>query len=160
MPRVEILSVLNRAQVAFDTDDQLRVLLKKLERTRTLGLWHDHSSLLSKGYVLITVKIIYDTAVFKTQHEIEDEENYINNVHNQVEQPELHMLAICSSSVEDQAALIGDRHSCIQDLSIPLHDSKETPIVDELVFFYGDKAVQKVEMHAARWNIQMWIMWM
>ena len=76
---VEILSVLNRAQVTFDTDaddDQLRVLLKKLERTRTLGIWHDHSTLLGVGYVLITVKIIYDTAVFKTQHEIEDEEEH------------------------------------------------------------------------------------
>ena len=53
------------------------------------------------------------------------------------------MLAISSSAVKHQAALIGDRNSCIQDL--PLHDSKGTEIKDELVFFYGDKAAQQVE---------------
>ena len=56
------------------------------------------------------------------------------------------MLVICSSSVEDQAALIGDRKSCIQDLSIPLHDSKGTPIVDKLVFFFT-----KIRQHN-RWK--------
>ena len=59
-----------------------------------------------------------------------------------VEQPELHMLAVCSSTVE---ALIGDRNSCIRELSTPLYDSRGTMITDQLVFFYGDKAAQQVE---------------
>ena len=37
-------------------------------------------------------------------------------------------------SVEDQAVLIGDHNSCIQDLSTLLHDSKGTEIKDELFF--------------------------
>ena len=126
-------------------NEELRDLLRKYERTRTLAMWHDHSTLLGKGYVMITVKILYDKAVFKTQHEIENEGKHTDHVQAQVEQPELHMLAICSSSVEDQAALTGDRMSSIQDLSFPLCDSKGTQVVDELVFFYGDKAAQQVE---------------
>lgn len=55
------------------------------------------------------------------------------------------MLALCSSSVEDQVALIGDRNTCIQELRIPVQDSNGTEINDELVFFYGDRAAQQVE---------------
>ena len=67
------------------------------------------------------------------------------NIQAEIEQPQLHILALCSSSVEDQAALISDRRECIQELSINLQDSKGTLICDELVFFYGDKAAQQVE---------------
>ena len=66
--------MLSKASAAIDNelnDSQLRDILRKLERTRTLAVWHDHSTLLGKGYVLITVKILYDTMVFKTQSEIE-----------------------------------------------------------------------------------------
>ena len=76
MTRDELLVVLKLARQAVDTtndDNQLRDLLRKTERTHTLAMWHDHSTLLGKGYVLITAKILYDTAVFKTQHEIDSE---------------------------------------------------------------------------------------
>ena len=29
--------------------------LKKLEHTRHLSLWHDHSAVLSRGYILVTL---------------------------------------------------------------------------------------------------------
>ena len=48
----EIVSTLNRANVVYDInaeEHQLRELLKKLERTRTIAMWHDHSTLLGKG---------------------------------------------------------------------------------------------------------------
>ena len=47
------------------------------------------------------------------------------------------MLAVCSA-VENQAALIGNRNSCISALHC-------TEVKDELVLFYGDKAAQQVE---------------
>ena len=106
MCRSELVSILNRAKVVFDAnaeDHHLRELLQKLERTRTFAIWHNHSTLLGKGYVMITAKILYDTAVFKTQCEIG--EPLTDNVQAIVEQPELHMLA---TAVEDQEALIED----------------------------------------------------
>ena len=42
------------------------------------------------------------------------------NVQAEVEQPEIHLLALCSSSVEDQTRLIGDRLSCLLELSEPV----------------------------------------
>ena len=42
----------------------LRKRLKAFERTCHLVLWHDHSSVLSRGYILITLNVIYDNAVF------------------------------------------------------------------------------------------------
>ena len=86
---------------------------------------------------------MYDTAVFKTKQELEGAS--LDSIQAYIEQPELHMLAVCSSAVEDQAALTGDRISCISDLSTPLYDSRGTEVTDKLVFFYGDKAAQQVE---------------
>ena len=37
---------------------------KKLEHTRHLSLWHDHSVVLSRGYILVTLSVIFDEAVF------------------------------------------------------------------------------------------------
>ena len=131
MTRDELISVLQLARQAFDNtadDNKLRELLIKIERTRTLAIWHDHSTLLGRGYVLITAKVIYDTAVFKSQHEIESSQAHAHNIQSEIEQPQLHMLALCSSSVEDQAALIVDRKQCIQELSITLHATNGVPI--------------------------------
>ena len=47
------------------------------------------------------------------------------------------MLSLGSSSVEDQAALIGDRVERLADLSIPL-DTEKGEIKDTLCFFTGD----------------------
>ena len=53
MSGAEITRILNLAQLVLDDDadtQQLRELLRKLERTCTLEIWHDHSTLLGKGY--------------------------------------------------------------------------------------------------------------
>ena len=43
--------------------------LKKLERTRNLIFWHDASVIINHGYLLFTVNVIYDPAVFYTDQE-------------------------------------------------------------------------------------------
>lgn len=54
------------------------------------------------------------------------------------------MLSLGSSSVEDQAALIGDRVECLTDLSIPL-DREKGKIKDTLRFFTGDHPAAQFE---------------
>ena len=51
---------------AIETNDRqyLMKCLKKLERTLHLSLWHDHSAVLSRGYILVTLNVIFDEAVF------------------------------------------------------------------------------------------------
>ena len=56
----------------------------------------------------------------------------------EVERPEIHLLARCSSSREDQAALIEDRLSCLLELSEPVKTETGIEITDTLRFFTGD----------------------
>ncbi len=65
----EVRELLTKRKVTVTdlSDNILKDLLKKTERTRTIGFWHDHSTILGHGYVLVTVKVFYDSAVFKTE---------------------------------------------------------------------------------------------
>ena len=56
-----------------------------------------------------------------------------------IEEPEIHLLAVSSSTIEDQATVINDRLDCIRDMNVQLHTSKGVPIEDRLLFFTGDK---------------------
>ena len=107
-------------------------------------MWHDHSTILGHGYVLITVRVLYDRAVFKTKSELQGHESY-HNLQSFIEEPEIHLLAMSSSCVEDQAALIQDRLNCIRELTTCVHTSKGIPITNRLVFFYGGKPAAQFE---------------
>ena len=126
------------------TEDSLRKKLSQVERTRTLGMWHDHSTILGHGYVLITVRVMYDQAVFKVESELEGHES-IHNMQSFIEEPEIHLLAMSTSCAEDQAALIQDRMSCIRELTTHTCTSTGIAVTDRLVFFYGDKPAAQFE---------------
>ena len=126
------------------TEANLRTKLSQLERTHTLGMWHDHSTILGHGYILITVSVMYDRAVFKVKSELE-EHNPFQNLHSFIEEPEIYILAMSSSCVEDQAALIQDRLNCIRELSCYIYTSAGIPVADHLVFFYGDTPAAQFE---------------
>ena len=79
-------------------------------------VWHDHAAILGKGYILVTAKVFYDQANFRTNSEI-DHTYQLQNIQAHIEEPEIHTLAISSSSIEDQAALVGDRVKCIMEMS-------------------------------------------
>ena len=114
----------------------LRERLKALERTRHLVLWHDHSSVLSRGYILITLNVIYDDAVFDVG--LFDENRHKKSLQEYVEQPEMYLVCLSSSSIDDQAALIADRLDCLFSLSHPVTSNNGTQITDVLQFFVGD----------------------
>ena len=61
----------------FQSDNDLREALPQAEWTRTLGIWHDHSTLLGFGYILVTVKVMYNTAKpSNTWSQIQVEDTY------------------------------------------------------------------------------------
>lgn len=108
LQKTELLDAFSSRNIELPQDlseHNLRTKLKEFERTRTLGIWHDHSSILGKGYILLTVKIFFDSAVFKQNTDKRDTQAF-------VEEPEISIIAISSSSIQDQAALIGDRAEC------------------------------------------------
>ena len=55
------------------------------------------------------------------------------------------MLALGSSSVSDQLALIGDRVDCLVDLEATIQSSRGVKLSDTLRFFTGDKPAQSFE---------------
>ena len=126
------------------TEENLRETLSQKERTRTLGMWHDHSTILGHGYVLVTVRVLYDRAVFKTESELQGLETF-HNLQSFIEEPQIHLLAMSSSCAEDQASLIQDRLNCIRELSTCVCTSKDISVTDRLVFFYGDKPAAQFE---------------
>ena len=73
---------------------------------RSGHIWHDHSTILNNGLIMITVHVIYDKVVFLTNEEYHHKTGKRANVQYQMEQPETYMLVLGSSSVEDQAAII------------------------------------------------------
>ena len=114
------------------------------KRNEHVHLWHDHSTILWHSYVLITVKVFYDTAVFKTESELQGYQSF-QNLQSVIEEPEIHLLAMSSSCIEDQASLLQDRLNCIKELATCVCTSKGIPVTDRLVFFYADKPAAQFE---------------
>ena len=72
----------------------------------------------------------------------------MRDIQSYTEEPEVHVLALSSSIIEDQTALVSDRLSCIATLSTKLTSSKGVPVKDRLVFFCGDKPTAQFERGA------------
>ena len=132
----------------IETNDRQYLMkrLKQLERTRHLSLWHDHSAVLSRGYILVTLSVIFDEAVFDVS--LYDERKHGVKLQEYVEQPEIYMICMSSSSVDDQAAIIPDRLECLSSLSQPLISSNGVEVNDVLRFFVGDHKATAFEQGA------------
>ena len=126
--------------------EELRELLDQSQKSRSLCMWHDHATILKRGLIMITIHVVYDPVVFYTDKEYEQlNPGYNVNIQAEVEQPETHLLALGSSSVEDQAALVGDRVACLRELSIPVKTETGIEITDTLRFFTGDHPATQFE---------------
>lgn len=69
----------------------------------------------------------------------------VRSLQSYIEEPEIRILALSSSSIQDQAALITDRKTCLSTLSSHLTSSTGVPVHNCLVFFYGDKLAVQFE---------------
>lgn len=144
MTKAELIEKLQQPTM-FDSlsEEELRQLLIHTERSRSLCM---HATILKMGFLLITVHVIYDPLVFYTDEEFRQQNPGSNTcIQSEVEQPEIHLLSAGSSTVEDQAALIGDRINCLLDLSTPIEADDGTPIRDTLRFFTGDHPATQFE---------------
>ena len=124
------------------TADELRNIVRKLQRTRTLVLWHDHGTILKLGCILMTIHVVYDQAVFYTPSECTERGQKVQPL---VERPTPYIIAAGSSCAQDQAALLQDRLDCLLELSCPTKATNGVDIHDELVFCIGDHPAQQYE---------------
>lgn len=120
--------------------------LRRFERTRHIMLWHDHSSILNHGHLLMTANVIYDSAVFYTSKEMEDKIGYKMDVQQIVESPHIYILARCSDSVADQMAYSETRMEDIREMSTSkIVSSHGAEVVDKPKFFHGDHPATQLE---------------
>ena len=107
---VHTLKMVHEPLLGTETLHVLQTTLKCAQHTRHLVFWHDHVSILSKGYLLVTVSVLYDPLVHLTEEEYKQRAGKtVDNIQEIIEQPQIHLLALGGSSLEDQLALIGDR---------------------------------------------------
>ena len=119
----------------------LREKLASIQQTRTLALWHDHSTVLSQGYIMFAVKVLYDSGVFLTEAELGN----IHNLQEEIEQPVIQMVAPSSSSLSDQLALVPDKLESLEGMAEAIPDRRGVPVNDRVRFFIGDKPAQQFE---------------
>ena len=67
------------------------------------------------------------------------------DIQSEIKQPEVHMLALCSSSIKDHAALLPEQVACLHDLNTPIVASNGVEVTDRLHFFTGDKPAAQFE---------------
>ena len=112
--------------------------LRKYQRQRSLVVWHDHATLLNRGFLMVTVHTLYDKAVYFTDREYLERTGNKVNVQAEVEQPEVHLLVLSSSTISDQAAIIGDRLESLTDLTAPVKSSGGNNNPYLLLFFFSN----------------------
>lgn len=123
--------------------------LAVLQRSRTLAVWHDHSTVLRQGYVLFAVWVVYDTGVYLTEGEYKAAHSStpVKNLQEEIE-PQIHMIAPSASTLSDQLALVADRLECLQELEENVVAPNGVPLIDKMRFFCGDKPAQQFERGA------------
>ena len=78
MTREKLINELQRIEEYKNNDfnlgtAELKCTLKPLQRTRNLMLWHDTSTASDHSHLLMLVKCVYDTALFFTDDEYEQQ---------------------------------------------------------------------------------------
>lgn len=128
------------------THNDMCATLAKYQRHRSLTLWHDHATILGSGFILLTVHTTYDAAVFLTDREyMQMHQGSRIRIQSEIEQPEIYLLSLGSSSVADQAALIGDRCDCLLQSMTPVTATNSVEVYDTVQFFTGDHPALQFE---------------
>lgn len=120
--------------------------LMKLEHTRNLKVWHDHSDILNHSYVSFMISALYDTAVYLTDEEFK--ERYPDrtpvDVQSAVEKPYLYILGQSKATDVDQLSYTSTRLEDINSLHQPTY-FKGTAIYDVLRVFSGDGSLDSLK---------------
>ena len=114
MSKVDITAHLTNLHIQHEVTphtslDELQSLLATLQRTRTLAMWHDHSTILQTGYILFAVWVVCDPAIFYAQDQWKRKQRGQGKTHS-IPSGGTHDLhdSPSSSSPADQLALVGD----------------------------------------------------
>ena len=133
------LEELCERKVASSTSSNFkRDYLKRIERTRHLLAWGDHSSILNHGYLLYMISAVYDPAIFITNEKAKARNLTVDDIQAVVEKPQIHIMARTGGSEIEQIAYMNTRNECIRALPVPLKTASGIEINDVMRFFGGD----------------------
>ena len=94
-------------------------VVREKNTKRHLIVWSDHSSVINKGHLLITVKTMYNPKQFYTDEEMLDRTGKSIDVQQLVERPQVLILAKCQDSIAQKTTFVEARNEDIQDLKTP-----------------------------------------
>ena len=118
----------------------------RLEHTRNLKVWHDHSDILNHSYISFMISALYDPAVFLTDDEYK--ERYPDrppvDVQAVIERPYLYIFGQSKSSDVDQSSYTATRLEDLNSLHHPTYHHG-TAIYDVLRVFSGDGPARQFE---------------
>ena len=129
-----------------ETIDNMQKNLARIQCRRTLVCWHDYTTILGTGYIMITINALYDTGLYMTEEECRQKNGrLVHNLQSIIERRYVFLLAAGSSSVEDQETLVPDHTECWHDLGQSIITSNGIEIIDTLKFFKGDTPAKQME---------------
>ena len=99
-------------------------------------IWGDHSSLMSKGFLVYTVKVLYTKRLFVTDSEYKTTTGKTADVQSLVEQPFIYVMAQCSDSIAEKLSYIALRREDVMEMVTPMYIDG-TIVKDRMRFFQG-----------------------
>lgn len=125
----------------------------------TIRIWHEHSTIPGHEYIVVTVKAFSNSAVYKHDSELKDHQSF-SNIQSHIELAPVN-LAICSSSVEYQAALIRDWIENIRETSDQANNSSRHYDQWGIAFSLWWQASGSIwAWYTDRRQLPMWLLWM
>lgn len=120
--------------------------LKRLERTRHLKLWHDHSDILNHTYISFMVSTMYNPNLYLTNQEYCQKfpDRPPIDVQATVEKPHLYILGQSKSTDADQLSYTLSRIEDLKQLVEPV-EIGGVPIFDVMRVFSGDGPARQFE---------------
>jgi len=119
------------------------------EINRFLILWADHACILNSGYLLLTVKVLYENNTFLSDKEMLDKFGRNCDVQQLVESPHIYILAPANDSIAEKLSFVGTRLEDINQLKQPLYINNKQ-INDVMRFFHGKSIIH----YFTRWLIK------
>lgn len=100
---MEKLKVLGELEENKHLDhEEMKQKLVDLEQTRHLMVWLDNSTVANHGHLVCLVTCLYDPAVLYTPKEYKEKTGETVDIQKQIENPEVHFIARCSSADQEQ----------------------------------------------------------
>ena len=127
------------------TNSELTEKLKKMERTRHLIVWSDHSCIMNHGHLLLTVNCLYDPAFYHTREEMMVKMGADIDVEAIVQTPQLYILGRCTDKLCDQLCYVHTRMEDVQALTNLVNSRQGVQIADKLRLLHGDHPEQSAE---------------